>query len=167
MAFQPHGTAEASDASIRVAPLQYVVTAEDVKRCHIQLDTLHFKKTPSETAYSLGGADADSFEIDSETGQLKTKAPIDYETQNTYTVTVTATDAGSLSAEITVTVEVTDIAEYLWSLPPGYSLIHVPLRVTAVDGVPKTLETVGDVYDALGGSAHVNLLITRDAVGNR
>ncbi len=52
--------------------------------------------------------------------------------------------------------------EYLLSVPKGISLIHVPLKVTAVDGVAQTIESVGDLYDALGGQATVALLITYD-----
>lgn len=44
-------------------------------------------------AYTLGGADAASFVIDSGTGQLMTKAELDYETKASYTVEVTATDS--------------------------------------------------------------------------
>ena len=52
--------------------------------------------------------------------------------------------------------------EYRLSLPTGISFIHVPLKVTAVDGAPKTLESVSDLYDALGGASTVSLLITHD-----
>ena len=52
--------------------------------------------------------------------------------------------------------------EYLLSVSAGISLIHVPLKVTAVDGVAQTIESVGDLYDALGGQATVALLITYD-----
>ena len=61
--------------------------------------------------YSLGGTDAASFAIDASSGQLKTKAALDYETKPTYTVEVTARDASSLSAAITVTVNVTNVNE--------------------------------------------------------
>ena len=50
--------------------------------------------------------------------------------------------------------------EYLLSIPAGISLIHVPLKVTAVDGVAKTIESIADLYDALGGASTVNFLIT-------
>ena len=50
--------------------------------------------------------------------------------------------------------------EYLWSVPEGISLIHVPLKVTAVDGTEKTIEYVSDLYDALGGADRVNILAT-------
>ena len=54
------------------------------------------------------------------------------------------------------------IAEYLLSVPAGISLIHVPLKVTAVDSVSKPLQSVGDLYNALGGAATVSILITHD-----
>ena len=38
------------------------------------------------------GTDAASFDIDSMTGQLKAKAPLDYETKTSYMVIVTVTD---------------------------------------------------------------------------
>ena len=65
------------------------------------------------------------------------------------------------SATITPTAAGAD-AEYLLSIPAGISLIHVPLQVTAVDGVAKTIESVADLYDALGGTNAVNFLITYD-----
>ena len=60
-------------------------------------------------AYSLGGADASSFDIDSATGQLMTKAALDYEMKTGYMVTVTATDDDGESATIDVTVTVTNV----------------------------------------------------------
>ena len=54
------------------------------------------------------------------------------------------------------------MAEYLLSVSAGTSLIHVPLKVTAVDGAAQTITSIGDLYDALGGADTVNLLITYD-----
>ena len=53
--------------------------------------------------------------------------------------------------------------EYLLSLPTGISLIHVPLKVTAVDGAEQTIESIADLYDVLGGASTVNFLITYDS----
>ena len=53
--------------------------------------------------------------------------------------------------------------EYLLSIPAGISLIHVPLKVTEVDSVAQTIESVADLYDALGGTSAVNFLITYDS----
>ena len=44
-------------------------------------------------------------------GQLKTKAALDHETKDSYTVTVTATDPSGESDEITVTITVIDVNE--------------------------------------------------------
>ena len=56
-----------------------------------------------------------------------------------------------------------DEIEYRLSIPTGISLIHVPLKVTAVGSVAKTIESVSDLYDALGGTSTVNFLITYDS----
>ncbi len=61
-------------------------------------------------SYSIGGADVSSFAIDTATGQLKTKASLDYETKNSYSVTITVTD-GTLTDFINVTINVTDVDE--------------------------------------------------------
>ena len=61
-------------------------------------------------AYTLGGTDANIFDIDASSGQLRTKAALDYEVKNSYTVTVTASD-GALTATVDVTVTVTNIDE--------------------------------------------------------
>ena len=55
--------------------------------------------------YQLSGTDAAAFEIDSTSGQLKTKISHNYNTKTSYTVTVTVSD-GSLIDEITVTINV-------------------------------------------------------------
>ena len=43
--------------------------------------------------YTLSGADAASFSINGTNGQLQTKAVLDYETQTSYTVTITVSDS--------------------------------------------------------------------------
>ena len=60
--------------------------------------------------YTLSGTDAASFDIDSTTGQLKTKAALDYETKNSYSVTVKASD-NALTDTIRVTIAITDVDE--------------------------------------------------------
>ena len=66
--------------------------------------------------YTLGGGDAALFsimEIDRTTGQIMVGSgtKLDYETKDTYTVTVTATDSYQESATITVTIKVIDVDE--------------------------------------------------------
>ena len=65
--------------------------------------------------------------------------------------------------EITETATFNAVAELLefdLSLPSGISLIHVPLRVRTVDGMAGAIESVADLYNALGGVDTVNWLIT-------
>ena len=64
--------------------------------------------TDDTLTYTLGGADAASFDIDMSTGQLMTKADLDFETDDSYTVTVAASD-GTADATITVTITVTNL----------------------------------------------------------
>ncbi len=66
--------------------------------------------------YTLGGTDAASFTIDSTSGQLRTSSSLDYETQSTYTVTITVSD-GNLTDSITVTINVTDVNENINTAP--------------------------------------------------
>ncbi len=61
--------------------------------------------------YLLGGADADHFAIDADSGQLKTKGALDYESQDSYAVTVIAADGAGLWAGLDVTITVTDVKE--------------------------------------------------------
>ena len=55
-------------------------------------------------------------------------------------------------------------SEYTLSMPAGISLIHVPLRVTEVNGREQTIERISDLYDALGGASTVTFLITYDTI---
>ena len=61
--------------------------------------------------YSLGANDAADFEIDAASGQLRTRAALDYEAQSTYQLDVTATDPSADSNSITVTVTVENVEE--------------------------------------------------------
>ncbi|MDE0687246.1 MAG: cadherin domain-containing protein [Candidatus Poribacteria bacterium] len=78
--------------------------------------------------YSLSGTDRASFKIVSTSGQLKTHAPLDYETKNAYSVTVTVSDGGRTDA-IIVTITITDVDE----TPP------------TVDESPQTTQIQGEV----------------------
>ena len=54
--------------------------------------------------YSLGGTDAGSFSINSSTGQLSSSTQFDYETKNSYEVTVTVSDGREGTDSISVTI---------------------------------------------------------------
>ena len=80
-------------------------------------------------------------------------------------------DPGGYTVEASVegvaeTVTFNVVAEFLefdLSLPAGLNLIHVPLKVRAVNGVPTSIESVADLYDVLGGADTLNWLITHDS----
>ena len=74
--------------------------------------------TDDSLTYTLGSTDAASFAIDDKTGQLKTKVALDFETKSSYSVTVTATDAGNLTDNIKVTINVTNLDETPSNNPP-------------------------------------------------
>ncbi len=65
-----------------------------------------------EVTYSLEGQDKDNFTIDPSTGQIKTRAALDYEMQTTHSVRVKADDGRSGGAtRIAVTIEVVNVDE--------------------------------------------------------
>ncbi len=61
--------------------------------------------------YSLKNARLSHFGIDSSTGQLRAGSPLDYETRNSYTVKVIATDPSDSSDSVTVTITVNNVDE--------------------------------------------------------
>ncbi|MCG9129139.1 cadherin domain-containing protein [Candidatus Poribacteria bacterium] len=71
--------------------------------------------------YTLDGTDASSFSIDSLSGQLKTKSPLDYETRTSYKVTVIADDSNGGTASITVTIDISDVDETSSNTPPVFT----------------------------------------------
>ena len=126
--------------------------------------------------YKLGGQDAASFDIDTSDGQLKTKADLNHETKDTYTVTVTATDPSNEEATITVTITVTNVDE-----PPtltgsetvtyneNHSNAVATYTVTDPENGRVTLESKGDDGDHFrisGGqlffNAHPDFEVPRD-----
>ena len=62
-------------------------------------------------SYSLSGIHASSFDIDSSTGQLIVKDPLDYETQSVYEVTVRVSDDRNASDDADVTITITNVDE--------------------------------------------------------
>ena len=61
--------------------------------------------------YTLGGTDAADFGIVSSSGQLQTSAALDYETKDSYAVTVSVSDGNGGADSINVTINVTDVDE--------------------------------------------------------
>ena len=99
--------------------------------------------------YSLGSSgNADSFSIDAVSGQLQTKAPLDYETTPSYTVTVTAEDPSGEADTITVTITVTNVEEAgTVTLSPTQPIVDPALTVDT------TLTATLEDPDEVSGSA--------------
>ena len=110
-------------------------------------------------AVSIGGGSLSDTSVDSDVNGLA---------RSTLTLgNAPATNIVEVSVEgiaETVTFHaVAELLEFDLALPSGISLIHVPLKVRMVDGVAGTIESVGDLYEALGGASSVNFLITYDS----
>ena len=102
--------------------------------------------------YSLGGRDADSFTIIPATGQIKRKAELDYETKDSYSVVVTATDPGGLTDTINVTISVEDVPEKPTITEGGLS-VSGPPRVSYAENGTGT-DALG-TYTAEGENAEM------------
>ena len=61
--------------------------------------------------YSLGGTNRASFAIDESSGQLRTRAPLNFEVKSSYSVIVTATDPAGASHGIIVNITVGNVEE--------------------------------------------------------
>ena len=114
---------------------------DGAKPCQTNTDTL---------VYALSGTDARYFDIDSTSGQITVAqgANLDYETDNIYRVTVRATDPSNSSADVTVTITLTDVDE-----PPA--LDRKGLVAVGPDSIGHDENESGTVaqYTAVGPSA--------------
>ena len=90
----------------------------------------------------LSGADAASFDIESTTGQLKTKAALDYETKASYMVTVTVHDGKDAKDNFDPAVDDT---------------IMVTITVTPVNEAPVFPDTIAPIEVAEDTVAGVNI----------
>ena len=85
-------------------------------------------------SYFLSGTDAAAFEINSSSGQLRTRAVLDYEVQQSYQVTVTATDPSGGFGEVTVTISVGNVQEAgTVALLPLQPVVGIELTATLAD----------------------------------
>ena len=97
--------------------------------------------------YTLGGTNAAAFDIEAETGQLKTKASLDFETKSSYTVTVAVSDSKGGTDSITVTVNVTDLDETPSNNPPVFTAGDDPITRAVAENMPAGTD-VGDPVSA-------------------
>ena len=103
--------------------------------------------------YTLGGTDADSFSIVNTSGQLRTNVALDYETKDSYSVTVTATDGGNLSDTTIVTITVTNVNE-----APSFTEGSTATRAIAENTASDT--DIGAAFTATDVDANTTLTYT-------
>ncbi len=108
-------------------------------------------------SYTLGGVDAASFDIDSATGQLKTKAALDYETKRVYAVTITVSD-GSLTDTISVIISVINKADTVLDTSILSMSDRTPqVRDAIVAAVPGVTDAADVTATHLAAIASLNL----------
>ena len=83
--------------------------------------------------YSLDVDGAASFDINKDTGQLRTKAALDFETTANYSVTVTATDTAGATDTIPVFIDVNNLDEAGTVTLPPQPLVAIPFTATLAD----------------------------------
>ena len=103
--------------------------------------------------YSMSGTDADSFNINADTGQISVAegTSLDYETTNSYSVTVQATDPDGASDSVDVVIMVNDVDE-----PPSFTVDNTELEYAENGTASVTTFTAadpegGDIGWALSG----------------
>src|SRR5678809_287830 len=90
--------------------------------------------------YSLTGADAASFNINSSTGAVTFVASPDYETKTSYSINVKASDPSGAFNTQAVTVNVTDVAPTISSATTA-TVVERTSTATVALAMPKTAAT--------------------------
>ena len=94
--------------------------------------------------YSMMGTDASFFGFNTNTGQISTDAALDFETKNTYQVTITVDDGHDGTDSVGVTIQVTDIDE-----PPDQ--MARPTATNGFEQISVTWETPSNPGPAISG----------------
>ena len=123
-------------------------------------DPVAAESTVGALTYEITGDDAPDFDIDTATGQLKTKSALDYETKASYSVSVTATDELGSTASLEVTVQVTNVYEGIMITDSGVREINEntpfgvrigdPIDAASADGSSLTFaitSAAADTFD--------------------
>ena len=136
---------EFEDDSVEREVAEHTAAGEDIGEPVVATD-----ENDDPLTYTLGGSDDSSFDITVSTGQLLTKAFLDYESKSSYTVTVTATDPSGEADSITVNIDVTEVAAPIGAsifpfIPGGDIPVAAPGNARALDikdSPPATLAAI-------------------------
>ena len=100
----------------------------------------------SALTFEITSAAADTFDIEADTGQIRAKGELDFETRASYSLRVTITDEFGQSESLVVTIKVTDRVEYETPVPVPPTETPVPPTATSVPptatSVPATATSV-------------------------
>ena len=118
-------------------------------------------------SYAIGGTDAASLTVNQTTGVVTFNADPDYEAKNSYSFTVTASDAaGNTSDPTTVTFSIADVDE----IPPVITSGATGINLVENSGSGQTVYTItasdanGVVSYAIGGTDAASLTLTGNDV---
>ena len=122
--------------------------------------------------YSLDATSAASFDISSTTGQLQTKAALDFEDKSSYTVTVSVSDSKDANSDvddvtddtITVTIQVTNVNEAPVFTPIEPVLYDVDENTIAGEDIGAPVAATDDDNDTLTYSLDDSSRATFDIV---
>ncbi|MEL6561574.1 MAG: cadherin domain-containing protein, partial [Bacteroidota bacterium] len=102
--------------------------------------------------YSLGGNDASSFNLGASSGEMTFITSPDFETQSSYSVTITATDNSNNSTDLLLTITVNDLDE-------GAPVFTSATDISVDENIPTseiiytaTATDAGTITYSLGGS---------------
>jgi VCBS repeat-containing protein len=109
-------------------------------------------------SYSISGADAAAFNIDTATGEVRLNAPANFERQTSYSITITATDNGNpaLSATQAITIAVADEIDVLSIDELG--AIGAPAVVNAGIQAGDVTDTNFQFTETSGGFTEVDIV---------
>ena len=110
-------------------------------------DPIAASSAVSALTFEITSSAADTFDIEPDTGQLRTKGDLDFETRASYSLQVTITDEFGESESLVVTIKVLDRDEYVEPTPtPEPTETPVPPTATPVPAtatpVPATATPV-------------------------
>lgn len=99
--------------------------------------------------YTLSGTDASSFSLDSDSGQLRTSDPLDYEVRDSYSVIVTVSDTKEGEDRITVAIIVTDDNEAPTFTDESPTMRSVPENTPSNEAIGEPVEATDENDDTL------------------
>ena len=80
-------------------------------------DPINASSAVSAVSFEITSAAADTFDIEPDNGQLRTKGDLDYESRSSYSLQVTISDEYGVSESLVVTIKVLDRDEYVPPTP--------------------------------------------------